>query len=141
MESLLPLRPIQPQKDDFKVRLARDLQYSGIVTDDVTLEKFIYDNLQRRLGGTSAHIRKSPFTPRSAYATKKVVKKIAPKKTIKVIRHCSVCGKTGHTKTSCPKVKRTKKVNYVTQDDFDDADDPEEYILENNDDDDSEEVH
>src|SRR5213082_3283717 len=51
---------IQPQKDDFKVRLARDLQYSGIVTDDVTLEKFIYDNLQRRLGGTSAHIRKSP---------------------------------------------------------------------------------
>src|SRR2546430_7619787 len=39
-----------PQKDDFKVRLARDLQYSGISSDDAALEQFIYDELDRRLG-------------------------------------------------------------------------------------------
>ena len=38
---------IQLQKDDFKIRLARDLSYSGIVTDDVTLENFIYEELQK----------------------------------------------------------------------------------------------
>src|SRR6266480_5766293 len=132
---------IQPQKDDFKVRLARDLQYSGISSDDVALEQFIYDELDRRLGGKSAHIRKSPFTPRSAYATKKVVRKVAPKKTIKVIRHCSVCGKTGHTKTRCPRIKRTKKVNYVIQDEADDPEDlEEEYIVEEEDGSEEEEI-
>src|SRR5205814_8081756 len=65
---------IQPQKDDFKIRLARDLSYAGIVTDDTTLEKFIYEELQKRLGAKTAHVRKSPITPRSAYATKKVVR-------------------------------------------------------------------
>ena len=125
---------IQPQKDDFKVRLARDLQYSGISSDDAALEQFIYDELDRRLGGKSAHIRKSPFAPRSAYATKKVVRKVAPKKTIKVIRHCSICGKTGHTKTRCPRIKRTKKVNYVIQDEADDPENlEEEYIVEEED--------
>ena len=123
---------IQPQKDDFKVRLARDLQYSGISSDDAALEQFIYDELDRRLGGKSAHIRKSPFAPRSAYATKKVVRKVAPKKTIKIIRHCSICGKTGHTKTRCSRVKRTKKVNYVIQDDSEDPEDLE-YIVEEED--------
>ena len=123
---------IQPQKDDFKVRLARDLQYSGISSDDAALEQFIYDELDRRLGGKSAHIRKSPFAPRSAYATKKVVRKVAPKKTIKIIRHCSICGKTGHTKTRCSRVKRTKKVNYVIQDDSKDPEDLE-YIVEEED--------
>ena len=123
---------IQPQKDDFKVCLARDLQYSGISSDDAALEQFIYDELDRRLGGKSAHIRKSPFAPRSAYATKKVVRKVAPKKTIKIIRHCSICGKTGHTKTRCSRVKRTKKVNYVIQDDSEDPEDLE-YIMEEED--------
>ncbi|GBB96225.1 hypothetical protein RclHR1_27010002 [Rhizophagus clarus] len=65
----------QPQKDDFKIRLARDLAYTGIGTDDATLENFIYEELKKRLGGQTAHVRKSPFTPRSAYATKKVVRK------------------------------------------------------------------
>src|SRR5947207_4583111 len=123
---------IQPQKDDFKVCLARDLQYSGILSDDAALEQFIYDELDRRLGGKSAHIRKSPFAPRSAYATKKVVRKVAPKKTIKIIRHCSICGKTGHTKTRCSRVKCTKKVNYVIQDDSEDPEDLE-YIMEEED--------
>src|ERR1700741_4963722 len=68
-----------PQKDNFKARLARDLSYTGIEMDDATLEKFIYDELKRRLGGTTAHVRKSPFTPRNINATKKVVRKVVSK--------------------------------------------------------------
>ncbi|GBB99415.1 hypothetical protein RclHR1_35120001 [Rhizophagus clarus] len=64
--------PTQPQKDDFKIRLAKDLGYTGIGTDDATLENFIYGELKKRLGGQTAHVRKSPFTPRNAYATKKL---------------------------------------------------------------------
>src|SRR6266487_6920372 len=118
---------IQPQKDDFKVRLAKDLSYAGIVTDDTTLEKFIYEELQKRLGAKTAHVRKSPFTPRSAYATKKVVRKVTPKTTSsKLVRHCSTCGKAGHTKVNCPRLKRTKKVNHVYQDEVEDPEDSEE---------------
>src|SRR5947207_9563071 len=132
---------IQPQKDDFKVHLARDLQYSGISSDDAALEQFIYNELDRRLGGKSAHIRKSPFAPKSAYATKKVVRKVAPKKTIKIIRNCSICGKTGHTKTRCSRIKRTKKVNYIIQDDSEDPEDlEEEYIVEEEDSSEEEEI-
>ncbi|GBB96432.1 hypothetical protein RclHR1_27520003, partial [Rhizophagus clarus] len=65
----------QPQKDDFKIRLVRVLAYTGIGIDDATLENFIYEEPKKRLGGQTAHVRKSPFTPRSAYATKKVVRK------------------------------------------------------------------
>ena len=104
-----------PKKDDFKSRLARDLSYAGIVTDDETLEKFIYKELQKRLGAKTAHIRKSPFAPRSAYATKKVVRKVAPKTSSKLVRHCSACGKAGHTKVNCPKLKRTKKLIMYTK--------------------------
>src|SRR5579871_788604 len=43
----------QPVKDDFKLRLARDLQYTGIATDDASLEKFIYDELTNRLTRTA----------------------------------------------------------------------------------------
>ena len=75
------------------------------------------------------------------YATKKVVRKVAPKKTIKVIRRCSVCGKTGHTKTRCSRVKHTKKVNYVIQDDSEDPEDlEEEYIVEEEDSSEEEEI-
>ncbi|GBB87690.1 hypothetical protein RclHR1_14190001, partial [Rhizophagus clarus] len=88
--------PAQPQKDDFKIRLARDLAYTGIGTDDATLENFIYEELKKRLGGQTAHVRKSPFTPKSAYATKKVVRKVVQK--AKQTRNCSACGKAGHTK-------------------------------------------
>ncbi|CAB5386067.1 unnamed protein product [Rhizophagus irregularis] len=130
----------QPQKDDFKIRLARDLAYSGIVTDDATLENFIYEELQKRLGGKTAHVRKSSFMPRSAYATKKIVRKIVPSKapiskaSSKHVRHCSACGKAGHTKVNCLKGKRTKKVNYVYQDEVEDPEaSEEEYILEEED--------
>ena len=123
----------QPVKDDFKLRLARDLQYAGIATDDASLEKFIYDELTKRLTKSASHVKRSPFEPKNTYATKKGIKKIT-----KIIRRCSVCGKTGHTKVNCSastsKGKRVKKVNYAYQDDADDADDPsfsgDEYIEE-----------
>ncbi|RGB37320.1 hypothetical protein C1646_757094 [Rhizophagus diaphanus] len=103
----------------------RDLAYTGIATDDATLEKFIYDDLQRR----------------SAYATKKVVRKVVPKVSAKQTRHCSACGKAGHTKVNCPKGKRTKKVNYVYQDEVEDAEaSEEEYIVEEVEDSEEEEI-
>jgi hypothetical protein len=130
-----------PQKDDFKTRLAKDLSYTGIEMDDVTLEKFIYEELQKRLGGKTAHVRKSPFAFRSAYATKKVVKKVTPKTSSKLVRHCSACGKAGHTKVNCPRLKRTKKVNYIYQDEVEDPEDSEEeYIVEEEDDPEEEEI-
>ncbi|PKC03006.1 hypothetical protein RhiirA5_452577 [Rhizophagus irregularis] len=130
----------QPQKDDFKIRLARDLAYTGIGIDDATLENFIYEELKKRLGGTTAHVRKSPFTSRSAYATKKVIRKVVPKASAKQTRHCSACGKAGHTKVNCPKGKRTKKVNYVYQDEVEDPEDSEEYIVEEEEDPKEEEI-
>jgi hypothetical protein len=139
----LPVQHISiPKKDDFKIRLAKDLAYAGIATDDATLENFIYEELQKRLGGKTAHVRKSPFTPRSTYATKKVVRKVVPKASSKqVVRHCSACGKAGHTKVNCPKGKRTKKVNYVYQDEVEDpVTSEEEYILEEIEDSEEEEI-
>ena len=130
-----------PKKDDFRTRLAKDLAYAGIAMDDETLEKFIYEELGRRIGGKTAHVRKSPFTPRSTYATKKVVRKVVPKASAKQTRYCSACGKAGHTKVNCPKGKRTKKVNYVYQDEVEDPEaSEEEYILEEVEDSEEEEI-
>ncbi|GBB93305.1 hypothetical protein RclHR1_21480001 [Rhizophagus clarus] len=133
--------PIQPQKNDFKIRLARDLAYTGIGTDDATLENFIYEELKKRLGGQTAHVRKSSFTPRSAYTTKKVVRKVIPKASAKQTRNCSACGKAGHTKVNCPRLKRTKKVNYVYQNEEEDPEaSEEEYIVEEEVDSEEEEI-
>ncbi|GES72573.1 hypothetical protein GLOIN_2v1772633 [Rhizophagus clarus] len=132
--TIVPVNYIaQPQKGDFKIRLARDLAYTGIGTDDATLENFIYEELKKRLGGQTAHVRKSPFTPRSAYATKKVVRKVIPKASAKQTQHYSACRKAGHTKVNCPRLKRTKKVNYVYQNEEEDPEDSEEFILEEED--------
>ena len=109
------------------------MQYAGIATDDASLEKFIYDELTNRLTKTSYNIRKNPFEPKNTYATKKVTKKLAPKIVTKVIRRCSVCGKSGHTKVNCPtpgKNKRVKKINYVYQDESDDPPEEEEEYIE-----------
>lgn len=106
------------------------MQYSGILTDNETLEKFIYDELNRRLSAKTAHIRKSALPVRSTNVIKKVVRKIVSKKSGKRIWHCSVCGKSGHTKVNCPKLKRTKKVNHIYQDEVEDPEDLEEYIIE-----------
>jgi len=136
---------IQPSKDDFKVRLARDLQYSGILTDDATLEKFIYDELNRRIGAKTAYVRRSSFSElqvKNTNATKKAVRKVVQKIPVKrivtqqVVRHCSVCEKAGHTKLNCPganrpEVKCTKKVNYVYQNEVEESEESEkEYIVE-----------
>ena len=54
--------------------------------DDETLEKFIYEELGRRLGGKTAHIRKSSFTEpqvRKINATKKVIRKVVQKAPVK----------------------------------------------------------
>jgi hypothetical protein len=123
----------QPVKDDFKLRLARDLQYAGIATDDASLENFIYEELTKRLTKSANHIRRNPFEPKNTYATKKVTKKVIPKVVTKVIRRCSVCGKSGHTKVNCPasaKRGRVKKVNYVYQDESDDPPEEEEEYIE-----------
>jgi len=114
--------------------LAKDLGYSGTSKDPTALKEYVYDNLTNRLGYKAAYIRKSPFAEpqvRKTYATKKVVRKVVPKVPAKVTRHCSACGKVGHTKVSCPRFKRTKKVNFAYQTVVEDPEDPEEeYIVE-----------
>ena len=93
--------------------------------DDETLEKFIYEELGKRLGGKTAHVRKSPFAEpqvRNTNTTKKAVRKVIQKIPVKrivfqkVIHHCLACRKASHTKINCLGVKRTKKFNYVYQD-------------------------
>ena len=73
--------------NDFIIRLAKDLQYSGLKSDYETLEKYIYDELQNRLGGSriAAHNRKSPFDSINTNASRRVVKKKSPKVTTKII--------------------------------------------------------
>src|SRR5271168_2212062 len=114
--------------------LAKDLGYSDTSKDPTALREYVYDNLTNRLGYKSAHIRKSLFAEpqvRKTYATKKVVRKVVPKGSAKVIRHCSACGKAGHTKVSCPRFKHTKKINFAYQTVVEDPKDPEEeYIVE-----------
>jgi hypothetical protein len=138
-----------PKKDDFKIQLARDLAYTGIASDDATLEKFIYEELQKRLGRKVTNVRRSPFAEpqvRNTNATKKVVRKRVQKAPVKrIVRLCSVCKKAGHTKINCPGVKRTKKVNYLYHDDVEETEDPEEeyieeYILEEEEDPEKEEI-
>src|SRR3954453_982036 len=103
IEPQLVLSTPTSQKDDFKIRLARDLAYTGIGADDATLENFIYEELKKRLEGITAHVRKSPFTPKSINATKKAVRKVIQKTLVKqIVRLCSVCRKAGHTKINCP---------------------------------------
>ena len=59
----------------------------------------------------------------------------------KVICHCSAYEKAGHTKVNCPRIKRTKKVNYVYQDEVEDPENSEEeYILEEEDSSQEEEI-
>jgi hypothetical protein len=114
-------------------RLAGDLQYTGLSSDVDTLEHFIYGDLDKRLGRTSAHLRRRPLGESQARNTntmKKVVRKSPVKRIVtqKVVRHCSSCGKAGYTKVNCSKGKQTKKVNYVHHDEVEEPEDSEEYI-------------
>ena len=78
---------------------------------------------------------------RNINATKKVVRKVVPKTTSKVIRYCLTCGKTGHIKVNCHRLKRVKKVNYVQQDkEKDPEDSEEECIVEEKDDSEEQEI-
>ena len=159
----LELQPVTPtpipQKDSlaeglkaiaFMKRLAGDLQYTGLSTDVDTLDHFIYGDLEKRVGRKTSHVRRNPFTElqvRNTNATKKIVRKVAQKTPVKriitqkVVRHCSACGKAGHTKVNCPGVKRTKKVNYVYQDEVEDPENSEEeYLVEEEDSSQEEEI-
>src|SRR6266498_758283 len=128
---ILAIQPQRSEADEDWLQLAKDLAYTGILKEHSVLKAFVYEELQKRLGSKTAHMRKSPFTPKSAYTTKKVVRKVMPKTSSKLVWHCSACRKAGHTKINCPRLKWTKKVNYVYQDDIEDSEDlKEEYILE-----------
>lgn len=148
--------PNQPQIDsaynasskanDFIIRLAKDLQYSGLKSDHETLEKYIYDELQNRLGGSriAAHNRKSPFDSINTNASRRIVKKKSSKVTN--IRRCSICGNKNHTKVNCPKKKKSKNINYIYQSEEEneetteeDDDEEVEYVEYDDDDDEDDE--
>jgi hypothetical protein len=129
IESQLVLSTPASQKEDFKVQLARDLAYNGIAMDDETLENFIYEELQKRLGARTAHVRKSPFkeSVKKTYTTKN-----SSKKSSKSTRHCSNCGKEGHSKNKCTKgtkgtkSKKSKKINHAHRSESEDSNSSEE---------------
>jgi hypothetical protein len=141
---LTPLQvSIQPQRSSVAeedwFQLAKDLEYPGISKDQTVLKAYVYDKLGKRLGCRTAHVRKNPLAVlqiRYTNATKKVVRKVTPKKVVtKIIHHCSVCEKVGHIKVNCPRVKQTKKVNYVYQAEGENSEDPDvEYIVKGEDD-------
>ncbi|GBB83732.1 hypothetical protein RclHR1_01040037 [Rhizophagus clarus] len=125
------LLTIQPN-DNFKIRLAKNLDYTEIGTDNDTLKKFIYEDLKKKLGGGQiAYVRKSPFTFKNAYTTKKGIRKVVQK--AKQTRNCLICGKSDNNKVNCSRLKCVKKVNYVYQDEEEDSENSEEYILEEKD--------
>jgi hypothetical protein len=133
---------IQPQRSEAEedwLQLAKDLDYTDVSKDYKVSKAYIYDNLGKRLGYKTAHIRRSPFAESrviNTNATKKVVKRVVQKVPSKSVRHCSICGNTGHTKVNCPGVinpvvKRTKKVNYIYQPEEENPEESEEeYIIE-----------
>ncbi len=123
---ILAIQPQRSEADEDWLQLAKDLAYTGISKEHSVLKAFIYEELQKRLRSKTAHVRKSPFTSKSAYTTKKIVRKVVSKALSKLVRHCSSCRKARHTKVNCPRVKQTKKVNYVYQDEVEDPDDSEE---------------
>jgi hypothetical protein len=115
------------------------LEYSGILKDQTILKAYVYDKLSKRLGCRTAYVRKNLLVESqvgNTYTTKKVVKRVMPKKTItKIICHCLACGKAGYTKVNCPGVKRTKKVNHMYQDEEEISENSDvEYIVEEEDD-------
>src|SRR5271154_2100599 len=79
--------------------IAQKLGYTGNMSDPIAIHSFIENGLRK-----TKHVRKT-------YVTKSTPKKAASKSA----RHCSNCGKTGHTKTNCSKGKKAKKVNFINQ--------------------------
>ena len=79
--------------------IAQRLGYTGNMFDPIAIHSFIENGLRQ-----TKHVRKT-------YVSKSTPKKAASKSA----RHCSNCGKTGHTKTNCSKGKKAKKVNFINQ--------------------------
>ncbi|GET52693.1 hypothetical protein GLOIN_2v1885507 [Rhizophagus irregularis DAOM 181602=DAOM 197198] len=100
---------------DIAVRLG----YTGDITNPVAIHTFIESDLTRKLGGQTQHLRKDHF---GTGQVKKVTKttKSSPK------RHCSNCGRTGHSKNKCPRSRRAKKVNNTHIVDYEESESDEE---------------
>ena len=119
-----PLTPSTLQNNialDNWVQLAKDLQYTGISNDPTILKDFVYEELKKRLGGKTAHVRKNPFeeSVKKTYASKS-----SSKKSSKSTRYCSNCEKEGHSKNKCTKGtkgKKSKKVNHAHRSETEDS--------------------
>ncbi|CAB5367552.1 unnamed protein product [Rhizophagus irregularis] len=75
------------------------------------LFKFIEAEFGKRVAEVF-HTRKRAFTPKKR--TYKAITKSSSKKNAKSVRHCSNCGKSGHTKKTCTgRKKSSKSVNFV----------------------------
>ncbi|GET62061.1 hypothetical protein GLOIN_2v1772633 [Rhizophagus irregularis DAOM 181602=DAOM 197198] len=100
---------------DIAVRLG----YTGDITNPVAIHTFIESDLTRKLGGQTQHLRRDHF---GTGQVKKVTKttKSSPK------RHCSNCGRTGHSKNKCPRSRRAKKVNNTHIVDYEESESDEE---------------
>ncbi|GET56613.1 hypothetical protein GLOIN_2v1885507 [Rhizophagus irregularis DAOM 181602=DAOM 197198] len=91
---------------DIAVRLG----YTGDITNPVAIHTFIESDLTRKKDhfGTG-QIKKVTKTTKSS-----------PK------RHCSNCGRTGHSKNKCPRSRRAKKVNNTHIVDYEESESDEE---------------
>src|SRR5277367_6045791 len=106
------------------------LGYTGNMFDPIAIYSFIENGLRQ-----TRHVRKVPLNDSSnivymipegyaqpAKVRKTYVTKSTPKKAAsKSARHCSNCGKTGHTKTNCSKGKKAKKVNFINQSELEES--------------------
>ena len=108
-----------PDKSRFYIELlAERFGYPDKGARDIkTMCDFIDSELSNKLG-FHANKRK---TSRKVYKVKKTSKKKSQKGSV---RHCSLCGKTGHTKRNCSG-KKTKRVNFANVSDNDDTSDSE----------------
>ncbi|GET58845.1 hypothetical protein GLOIN_2v1885507 [Rhizophagus irregularis DAOM 181602=DAOM 197198] len=99
--------------------IAIRLGYTGDITNPVAIHTFIESDLTRKLGGQTQHLRRDHF---GTGQVKKVTKttKSSPK------RHCSNCGRTGHSKNKCPRSRRAKKVNNTHIVDYEESESDEE---------------
>ena len=101
---------------DIAVRLG----YTGDITNPVAIHAFIESDLTRKLGaGQTQHLRRDHFGGRQVRKVSKSVRS-SPK------RHCSNCGRIGHSKNKCSRGKRTKKVNNIHIVDYEESESDEE---------------
>jgi hypothetical protein len=104
------------------VDIAVRLGYTGDITNPIAIHAFIESDLTRKLGGSQIrHLRKDYF---GADRVKKVNITKSTKSSSK--RHCSNCGRVGHSKNKCSRGKRTKKVNNTYIVDYEDSESNEE---------------